>query len=660
MHKFPHIPLRRAALLAAAGAALAAPAAASAAPGFTSPSTLDGFINHRIGFANGEETGTHFELVSKSPVKSRVVVTTRRAGGSFSEQLVVPTAGGRLPVASRIAVAPNGAAALVWDEVGASAPNATRYRAAYRTPSGTWEAPVTIASDPGSATADPVVAIGPNGTAVAAISHAEADSPGELKSDSRIDAIVHGPSGGWDAPTRLSKADRSAVAPEAGVDAAGNVTLTYGERYQENPDRGTALVRRHSVSNGLWSSADDLTESAPDHHAIAPVLDVAPDGRAVISLQSNASGKFEVVAAVRESASGGFGKLVPIGPADAASSTDEAAGIAPDGTAYVAYSVQSTTPEGDHIGLVRAAPGGSFTAPQRVSSPQLVARTARIAFAGNDAVAAWSGSSSGEDVVQGTRWKAGSANPDAFQELDPPSGDATLEDAQSDGEGSVEIVWSHLTFTTRVAAFDASGPGDGDASVPAAAVVGEAVPMKASFVDRWSALAPGPEWSFGDGATGSGAEVSHAYAEAGDYTVTVRSADVLGNARERTFPIHVSAAAVVSNPPAPAPAPAVAPKVKLKAPHCSPKLRAVACRKFLTKRSTWKLLRGTASGAARVQLTVKRAGVKKARVVNAKLVRGRWTAKAGKLKAGRVTFTVRAFAADGSPSKPVAKKVRLR
>lgn len=136
----------------------------------------------------------------------------------------------------------------------------------------------------------------------------------------------------------------------------------------------------------------------------------------------------------------------------------------------------------------------------------------------------------------------------------------------------------------------------------------------------------------------------------------MRSADVLGNARERTFPVHVTAAAVAKPP---SPAPAVTPKVTLKAPRCAPKLRGKACLKFLSRASTWKVLRGTASGATRVQLTVKRNGAK-AKVVNAKLVSGKWTAKAGKLKAGRVSFTVHAFGADGSASKPVARKVRLR
>jgi hypothetical protein len=100
--------------------------------------------------------------------------------------------------------------------------------------------------------------------------------------------------------------------------------------------------------------------------------------------------------------------------------------------------------------------------------------------------------------------------------------------------------------------------------------------------------------------------------------------------------------------------------VKLNAPKCAPKLSAKACKRFLHKRSTWKVLHGTAKNAIRVQLTVKRAGVRKARVVKAKLVGGKWTVKTGTLTRGKVTFTVRAFGVDGARSKPVAKKLRLR
>src|SRR4051812_46819318 len=103
MHKLPHTLIRRGVPLAALIAALAAPAAASAAPDFTPATTSDGHISPRVAFANGEETETHFELLSQNPVDTRVVVTTRGAGASPSEQLVIPSSGGFLPSSPRIA-----------------------------------------------------------------------------------------------------------------------------------------------------------------------------------------------------------------------------------------------------------------------------------------------------------------------------------------------------------------------------------------------------------------------------------------------------------------------------------------------------------------------------------------------------------------------------
>src|SRR5436305_12131347 len=416
------------------------------------------------------------------------------------------------------------------------------------------------------------------------------------------------------------------------------------------------MLRRRSASNGIWATAEDLTQSAPLHDGEAPALSVAPDGRAVVALQSTQDGPDHVYAAVRESGSGSFGKLVPIGPEDALTSAPAATGIAPNGTAYVLYDVEATQPGGDHAGLVRAAPNASFTPPQRVSPLGVRDTRGQLAFSGNDAVAAWAGTSSGNEVVQGVHWSAASPSADDFRDLDAPSDSASIEDVEGDGDGGVEVLWSHKDLTSRVAAYDAGAPVAGDASAPADAVAGQPVPMKAAFTDRWSALdAAGPQWDFGDGASGSGTDVSHAYAQPGDYTVHVRSADVLGNARERTFPVHVTAV-----PSGPLPAGAAKPKVKLSAPTCAPKLRGQACRRFLVRRSTWKVLHGTASDAARVQVTVKRSGSTKARVLTAKLAGGRWVARTGGLKAGRTTFTVRAFGADGSASKPVTKKVRLR
>ena len=99
----------------------------------------------------------------------------------------------------------------------------------------------------------------------------------------------------------------------------------------------------------------------------------------------------------------------------------------------------------------------------------------------------------------------------------------------------------------RVAVLDATPPALGPVAVPATATTGQAVAMSAPAVDAWSPLAAGqPAWSFGDGASGTGASVSHAFAAPGTYTVTVGASDGLGNVAA-----PVTRQIVISNPPVP-------------------------------------------------------------------------------------------------------------
>ena len=65
--------------------------------------------------------------------------------------------------------------------------------------------------------------------------------------------------------------------------------------------------------------------------------------------------------------------------------------------------------------------------------------------------------------------------------------------------------------------------------------------MSISASDSWSAISD-VAWSFGDGTSGSGSGVSHAYGTAGTYEVTVTLTDAVGNATTRTGTITVVAA----------------------------------------------------------------------------------------------------------------------
>lgn len=65
--------------------------------------------------------------------------------------------------------------------------------------------------------------------------------------------------------------------------------------------------------------------------------------------------------------------------------------------------------------------------------------------------------------------------------------------------------------------------------MPASATAGRPASFAVSPFDDWSALGA-TSWSFGDGATATGAGVSPTYAAPGTYTVVVRSADAVGKA----------------------------------------------------------------------------------------------------------------------------------
>ena len=92
--------------------------------------------------------------------------------------------------------------------------------------------------------------------------------------------------------------------------------------------------------------------------------------------------------------------------------------------------------------------------------------------------------------------------------------------------------------------------------------------MSAGVTDDWSGLGAGqPSWTFGDGGTGAGASVSHAFAAPGTFTVTIGAQDALGNAAAAvTRQIVVSNAKGAPPPPPPGSgAPTTIASAKLKA-----------------------------------------------------------------------------------------------
>jgi hypothetical protein len=153
---------------------------------------------------------------------------------------------------------------------------------------------------------------------------------------------------------------------------------------------------------------------------------------------------------------------------------------------------------------------------------------------------------------------AGTANGAAAGVSLAPSGDAAISFIGADNDA-------------RVSVLDTTPPTITSVTVPASATTGQAVAMSTQTSDTWSPLGTGqPSWNFGDGTTGAGVSVTHAYAKAGTYTVTLSASDAVANA---AAPVSRQIAVTTAAGPPPPVTPATSVnKPKLKAAYIASKL----------------------------------------------------------------------------------------
>ncbi len=680
-------------------------ATAQAAPDWVAPQTIPGggATANQTSLAVGPDGRMTFgatTVLSASPLATRVSLLSRLPGEATGEQLArASQPGGELPAGAQVAVGPDGTAAACLTTITgpdpATAPS--RYEVTYR-PAGspTWEAPMTVATDTVRSgvfvECDP--AVGPDGTAALVVRRTTQDVQPRR---SQVFLTVHRPAGAWSTPQGISSAGSTGYGDVAGVDGAGNVTVAWDEQYAgmgtagTSDDRSTVKVATLTVSNGILGAPVTLAPTSGTT-TTAPHLGVGADGTAVVAFQHNGSGasEYQVWAATRDGASGAWGPIQQLVSDAAASSGPGAAAVAPDGTAYVAYGRQGTVSSDNQAGLERRPRGGSWSGEMGAGPKDSYTSGSEIVFVGDDAMFVYGatiGGPSGTGVLQAVRWRDGSATPDGARDLVAPGTSFQLDDVDTDHQGGLfaNILRSDLGSpygTSQVVAFDASPPRLLFLSVPAAATVGTPVGMSAAFADLWSPLGT-TTWEFGDGATAVGDTAAHAYAAPGAYTVTVRGADALGNARTATASIIVAPQPPAQGrPPLTATTDTTAPKVALTLPTCPKRLSKKACAKRRAARSRWRTLRGTArdtggSGVARVEIAVARKAGKRLLVLKGKRfvkgstktfvkttarakVRGaKWSLTLPKLARGTYLLRIRATDHAGNTTL-ITKTLKLR
>lgn len=556
-------------IAAAAAGVLTFSATASAAPGWTPTATMPALpgSSQAIGFSafgfqtGGAETAAYVTLSSAAPVGTVLHIGVIPLGGTYQEQLTVPSANGEFPSEVYLAEAPNGAAVAAWSEISGVPGTPVSYFASYRAAgSSTWALPASIAYDATPKTTDTgidvVPAISSDGTAAVGVVH---DDPTITSGDgTRIDVAVHPADGTWGAVQQISPASDDSNDLSLGFDAAGNLTATfegidpgvYLDNGHTEPAHTVVLVSRPAAT-GVWTAPQDLTDSETDGNY--PTLAVAPDGTAVVALTWDllvaplGSGT-KVLTRIGADGTWTEGDLAPM--QTEGGDLPEAIGISPDDTVYVVYGHDDGTSSANDCTAVERASltAGSppvFSAPQCLSALNFGRDSANIAFIGNDAYFGWIGTPNmGTNFAfETSRWLESESAPEPATDLATPALDLFAQDFMSDQNGSVAAIWTDTNDpgVEYDSAFDAGGPGVTTASVPTTAAPGQPVTMSATFADLWSGVSPGgPTWDFGDGTTATGAQVTHTYATAGTYTITVGATDTLGNKGSATYTITVA------------------------------------------------------------------------------------------------------------------------
>ncbi|HEY3759545.1 MAG TPA: PKD domain-containing protein [Solirubrobacteraceae bacterium] len=651
----------------------------------------------QIGYQNGgTATEAFVQLTSLAPLSAVLHIGTMPPGGSYSDQLVLPSSAEAIPARVKIAVAPDGAAVAGWIEL--TGPNdetsPCRFRAAYRPAgSGTWEAPFTIATEAKRAsTVNPAVsvAISAKGSAaVGAQSNANEAGTGQGEATSRIDVAVRSASSVW-STERISPAAIAAEELELGIDLIGNLTVAYKSRYDEGPtnsqadDRYTVIARVRSAANGVWGPRVSITGSSGSASSLQ-LGENEESGDAVLAYQYDDAGESTPWATTRQSSGGAWSEPSQL-VLGGSTSAPEGAGVAPNGTAYVLYRFDGNSSGEDCEGAVRAPVDHTFTPERCISPVDEEGSPGSIAFLGDEALLAWRGNppGSGETEhanVEAARWTNGASTPEAARNLD--QADAAYESPTlvADRQGSVVAFYRDNTSRTlRAAAYDGGPPILLGASVPASATAGQPVTFSASLVDLWAGLGTAT-WSFSDGTSSAGATVTHTFAAAGTYAVALTAPDALGNTTTGTYAIVVAPAP--PKPPPPATGDRKPPSVTLDTPSCPKKLSKKACKRRRASTAAWRTLHGgvsdpaPSSGIASVQVVVYRtrgrhivglshgrfAATTKAKAraafVTAKLSGDSWSLKLPKLARGSYTILVRANDRAGNRSALVSRTVRL-
>jgi len=304
---------------------------------------------------------------------------TRPPGGSFGAAIDL-SATGEDSLAPQVAIAPDGAATVVWTRF-----NGTNFiiQAATRPPGGSFGAAVDLSAT-GQDAFNPQIAIAPDGAAT--VAWQRYDGANDI-----IQAGTRPPGGSFGAAVNLSVAGQNASEPQIEVAPDGAATAVW--RRSNGANQIVQAATR--PPGGSFGAAVDL--SAAGQSAGSPQIAIAPSGAATAVWQRSNGANFIVQAATRLPG-GSFGAAVELS-ATGQSAFNPQIAIAPDGAATAVW--QRFNGANTIIQAATRLPGGSFGAAVDLSAAGQAAFDPQIAIASDGtATAVWDRYNGTNQIIQ--------------------------------------------------------------------------------------------------------------------------------------------------------------------------------------------------------------------------------------------------------------------
>jgi PKD repeat protein len=307
-----------------------------------------------------------------------------------------------------------------------------------------------------------------------------------------LKSLMRTASGDWPAlpETVEGVLDVSDGGDAVGIDDAGNALVAFTYDTGTAPVTTAVRTAHRPAATGIWVPSGDLSAGAP---ASVASLSVAATGNAVLAWQYSEGAATSLRFASGTSLTGTFtpgGEIV----ADGGYAPVVTAGA--EGGAAVAWNQVTAT-------------GGS--------APQARVRTA------------------------GTWGPTRTLMPQATDRVEP-----FITSVAADAHGSYAALGTVDNGVAQAIPltlwfYDAVAPVVAAPAVSGAMTARAPLAFSVTASDVWSAVAA-PEWSFGDGTSGTGGQVTHAYAEPGTYRASVSVTDGGGNATVREIAVVVTKA----------------------------------------------------------------------------------------------------------------------